>query len=150
MDRPIEEMLGQKALVEDHLGPYVSVMKKAKTPFEIYGAVWGARNRVIADLLPHYPQWMTLFYEEICEDPIDRFHGLFDHLGLSWSQRVKNFINRSTTEERPGLYAIHRVSVKQINKWKGEMTCSEIDQVRSFVDPFNLPFYNLESDWSSI
>lgn len=149
VDRPIKEMLEQTALVKDHLEPYISVMKKAKTPFEIYGAIWGARNRVLADLLPHYPQWKILFYEEICEDPMNCFHELFDHFGLRWSQRVQNFINRSTTEERPGLYAIHRVSLKQINKWKGEMKYSEIDQVRSFVEPFNLPFYNAESDWSS-
>ena len=148
VERPIMEMLRQTDLLEDHLKPYISIMKSAKRPYEIYGAVWGARNRVIANLIPHYPEWKVIFYEDLCKNPLVCFYELFDHFNLNWGSKVKKFINRTTTEEELGTYSVSKVTDKQINKWKKEMSRSEIEQVRSFVEPFNLSFYSLESDWS--
>ena len=148
VERPIKEMLKQNDLVEDHLQPYLSVMEKAKTPFEIYGAIWGARNRVFVDLIQKYPEWKILFYEDLCENPIECFQELFDHFNLTWTGKVQKYINRTTIEKRPGNFSTYRITKDQTNKWKREMTTSEIEQVRTFVEPFNLPFYNKESDWS--
>ena len=148
VERPIKEILKQPNLVEDHLKPYLTVMEKAKTPLEIYGALWGARNRVITDLIPKYPEWKILFYEDLCRNPIKCFRELFDHFNLTWTVKVQKYINQTTTEEKPGTFSTYRVTNNQADKWKREMTPSEIEQVRTFVEPFNLPFYNLESDWS--
>lgn len=147
LERRIEEILNQPALAEDHLLPYIAVLEKARTPFEIYGALWAARNRVIANLIPHYPQWKLLSYEEVSQDPVGSFRGVFGDLNLNWGKKVKNSIIRTTTEERPGNYSINRITIKQVNKWKREMNQSEVEQVRRCVEPFNLPFYNSESDW---
>ena len=147
IESPIMEMIKQAALVDDHLKPYEEVFEKAKTPFEIYGAVWAARNRVIVDLMPHYPEWKILFYEDLCRNPLDCFQELFDRFNLDWSDKVEKFIKQTTTEHEPGTYSISRVSEQQLNKWKSVLTKSEIDQIRSFVEPFNLPFYNQDSDW---
>jgi hypothetical protein len=148
IDRPIKEILRQTDLIEMHLKPYVNVLKKAKTPFEIYGAVWGARNRVIANLIPNYSEWNTIFYEELIRDPIGYFRKIFDNFNLSLTDKVQKYINMSTNEQKPGIYSTFRIAKNQIDKWKREMTPDEIEQVRNFVEPFNLPFYSLESDWS--
>jgi len=148
VERPIKEMLKQPDLVEDHLKSYITVMEKAKTPFEVYGALWGARNRVIMDLVPKYPEWKILFYEDLCENPIQRFQELFDNFNLTWTDKVQKYINRTTTEKKPGTFSTFRVTKNQTDKWKREMTSSEIEQVRTFVEPFNLPYYNQESDWA--
>jgi len=145
--RSIEEIVKQSDLVKCHLRPYLEVMEKAKRPYEIYGAIWGARNRVMADLIPNYPEWKIIFYEDICKNPLSCFRQLFHHFCLDWSGRVEKFIEQTTTKEKPGTYSISRTTGKQINKWKSEMSRFEIEQVRNFVEPFNLPFYNLESDW---
>jgi Sulfotransferase domain len=147
-ERSIKEILKQTDLVKNHLNPYIIIMEKAKKPFEIYGAVWGARNRVIADLITKYPEWKTVFYEDLCNDPVGCFRELFDNFNLTWTSNVQKYINQSTTKEKPGKYSTYRITKNQIGKWKIEMTQDEIDQVRSFVEPFNLPFYNQESDWS--
>ena len=147
-ERPIKEILKQPSLMEDHLNPYLTVLEKAKTPYEIFGALWGARNRVITDLMPKYPEWKIVFYEDLCSDPIKCFRELFDHFNLTWTVKVQKYINRTTIEKKPGKYSTYRVTKNQINKWKRKMTPSEIEQVRTFVEPFNLPFYNTDSDWS--
>lgn len=147
LERPIKEILKQPELMTDHLNPYLTTMEKAKKPFEIYGALWAARNRVIADLIPKYPEWRVVFYEDLCNDPTGHFRGLFDHFNLKWTDKVQKYINQSTTEEKPGKYSTYRITKNQIDKWKREMTRDNIDQVRRFVEPFNLPFYNKESDW---
>ena len=146
--RPIREMLKQQGLVEDHLKPYLTVMEKAKTPFEVYGALWAARNRVITDLIPKYPEWKILFYEDLCDNPMQCFHELFDHFNLTWTDKVQKYINLTTTEKKPGTFSTFRVTKNQTDKWKREMTPNEIEQVRTFVEPFNLPYYNQESDWA--
>ena len=148
IDRPIKEILRQTDLIEMHLKPYVNVMKKAKTPFEIYGAVWGARNRVIANLIPNYSEWNAIFYEELIRDPIGYFRKIFDNFNLSLTDKVQKYINMTTNEQKPGTYSTFRVAENQIDKWKREMTSDEIEQVRAFVEPFELPFYRLDSDWS--
>jgi hypothetical protein len=147
VERPITEILKQTRLIEDHLEPYVAIMKKAKTPYEIYGAVWGARNKVVANLMPHYPEWKILFYENLCENPPDCFRKLFDHFKLPWTNKVQRFITQTTTEEESGTYSIRRVTEKQVDQWKSTMSKYEIEQVRRFVEPFNLPFYNQKTDW---
>ena len=76
-----------------------------------------------------------------------RFRELFGYFNLKWTNKVQKYVNQSTTEEKPGKYSTYRITKNQIGKWKKEMTQDEINQVRSFVEPFNLPFYNQESDW---
>jgi len=147
-EKPIIEILKQSSLMEDHLNPYLTVLEKAKTPYEIFGALWGARNRVITDLMPKYPEWKIVFYEDFTDDPFKCFRELFDHFNLTWTAKVEKYIHQTTTIDKPGLSTTHRVLKDQRNKWKRKMTSSEIEQVRTFVEPFNLPFYNLESDWS--
>ena len=148
IDKPKKEILKQSNLIKDHLSPYVDIIQKAKTPFEIYGVLWGARNRVIADLIQKYPEWKIVFYEDLCNNPVDSFRDLFDHFGLTWTSKVQKYINRTTVEKKPGRFSIYRITKNQANKWKRKMNENEIDQIRSFVEPFNLPFYNLDSDWS--
>ena len=147
-EKPIIEILKQPSLIEDHLNPYLTVLEKAKTPYEIFGALWGARNRVITNLIPKYPEWKIAFYEDFTDDPFKCFHELFDHYNLTWTAKVEKYIHQTTTIDKPGLSTTHRILKDQRNKWKRKMTLSEIEQVRTFVEPFNLPFYNLESDWS--
>ena len=147
VERPMLEIMRQPALLENHLEPYLGVMKKAKRSYEIYGAIWGARNRVLADLIPNYPQWKILFYEDVCKNPLGSFRHLYDHYNLDWSRRVEKFVKRTTVKEKSGTYSISKVSEKQIDKWKHEMTRDEIEQVRKFVEPFNLSIYNSDSDW---
>src|SRR3990172_4864882 len=117
-ERPIKEILKQPSLMEDHLNPYLTVLEKAKTPYEIFGALWGARNRVITDLMPKYPEWKIVFYEDLCSDPIKCFRELFDHFNLTWTVKVQKHINRTTIEKKPGKYSTYRVTKNQINKWK--------------------------------
>jgi hypothetical protein len=148
VENATDEILKKPDLIEDHLKPYINLIEKAKKPFEIYGVLWGVRNRVIADLIPKYPEWRTVYYEDLCIDPSKSFRDLFAHFNLGWTDKVQKYINKSTNKEKPGTFSTYRVTKNQIDKWKKKMTQDEINQVRNFVEPFNLPFYNRESDWS--
>jgi hypothetical protein len=79
---------------------------------------------------------------------VERFGKLFDNFNLKWTAKVQKYISQSTTKEKPGKYSTYRITKNMIGKWKKEMTRDEIEQVRSFVEAFSLPFCNQESDWS--
>jgi len=146
----INELIKQNSLVNDHLAPYLEIMKKAKKPFEIYATIWAARNRVIANLIREYKEWNLVFYEDFCEKPQNRFYKTFEEINLKWTNNVEKYIMKTTRYIKKGTYTTYRVSQDQIHKWKRNMDQSQINQVIEFVEPFNLPFYNDFSEWISI
>ncbi|NEO11841.1 MULTISPECIES: sulfotransferase [Moorena] len=143
-----DTLLHQSSLFQDHLEPYRSVIEAAKTPIEIFSAIWAARHRVVADALSRNPEWLLIFYEELCLDPIGKFKELFEQFELPWNRRVENHVLQSSTNNIPGRYSKVRISNQQINKWKQTMNQSEVEVVRNYVKLSDLPFYQSDQFWS--
>jgi len=144
----MREMLGQPELFEDHLNPYRSMMEKASTPFEILGAMWGARHRVLANNLSRHAEWQVVFYKDLCANPVAEFQRLFRHFGLLWTKAMEQYVIERSTGHTSGLYSVRRNSVQQIDKWKQSMTSADVNAVRHYVEPFDLPFYRSDADWA--
>jgi len=143
----MHEILQQPKLIQNHLEPYLAVFEEAKQPFEMLGTIWGARHRVVADQLAGHPEWVIVTYEALCEQPYQTFARLFHELDLRWTSTVEDFITATTTQHKPGTYSVYRVAREQAYKWRSALSKFEIEQVRRFVEPFQLPFYNQPSDW---
>ena len=147
-ERSMMELLGQSELFEDHLDPYRLTMEKASSPFETLGAIWGARHRVLANNLSRYPGWQIALYEDLCADPVGGFQQLLRHFGFPWTEAMERYVVQRSTGHVPGLYSVRRNSAQQINRWKHEMTLAEVNAVRRYVEPFDLPFYLSDADWT--
>lgn len=143
----VRAILDNEQLVEAHLGDYVELLKSAREPYEIYGAVWGARHRVLYDQYKRNPSWKVASYEQVARDPVKGFKALYAQFDLRWSKRVESFLSQTTTSHVEGLYEIKRYTARTYNRWKEIMEQKEVDQVRAFVQPFGLPIYNKMEDW---
>ena len=146
IDAPIPALLKQPRLMDEHLAPYAAVLERARQPFEVYGAVWGARNRVVANAMSRHPEFIVVDYDEICADPAVRIQQLAQTLGLSWDDVASTFLGETSTRFVAGAREIHRITKDQPGKWKRELTPEQLDQIRRFVEPFELPFYS-SSEW---
>jgi len=117
-----------------------SKVEEATEPFEIYGAIWGLRNRVLLDAQEASPDWIALQYEELAREPLAGFEMLFSELDLTWTDDIRQFVVDTTSTHQDGYYATSRVSASRIGRWKAELTPKQIQQTLSFAVPFAVPF----------
>jgi hypothetical protein len=115
-------------------------LEEATEPFEIYGAVWGLRNRVLLDAQEASEDWVTLHYEELARHPLSGFETLFAQLDVTWTEGIRRFVSETTSTHRDGDYATSRVSASRIGRWKSELTPAQIDQTLTAAAPFGVPF----------
>ena len=102
----------------------------------------------MANVLSRHQEWPVAYYEELCRDPVSRFHELFQQLGLDWMQQTEKYIINSSTRHVPGPFSTVRNSSQQVDNWKHEMTQPEIKSVRCIVEGFDLPYYRANHHWS--
>jgi hypothetical protein len=115
-------------------------IEAASRPFEIYGAIWGLRNRVLLDAQRASDDWQALHYEDLARDPVPGFESLFTQLDIAWTDEIARFVSDTTSTHQDGHYATSRVSWKRIGRWKSELTPEQIEQTLSAAAPFDVPF----------
>lgn len=76
----LDELLGQDALVADHLAPFVGEMRAARTPFEKHVFLWCVENYVPLRQLEQGDAALV-FYEHLCTSPEREVEKLFGFLG---------------------------------------------------------------------
>lgn len=120
--------------------PFRRKLEEATETFEIYGAVWGLRNRVLLDAQEAAGNWVTLHYEELARDPLPGFETLFEQLDVTWTEEIRRFVSDTTSTHQDGYYATSRVSASRVGRWKSELTPEQIDQTLTAAAPFGVPF----------
>jgi hypothetical protein len=115
-------------------------IEAAAAPFEIYGAIWGLRNRVLLDAQRASDDWGALHYEELAREPVSGFESLFTRLGIGWSDEIARFVSDTTSTHQEGHYATSRISSERVGRWKSELTPEQVEQTLSAAAPFEVPF----------
>jgi hypothetical protein len=136
-----ERLLDNPRLVADHLHPFVTLIRSAKSYWERAGALWAATNYVVHRQTQGDRDRIIVAYEWLCADPIARFQALYRRLDLTWSRSAEGFLRQSDREGDDRTYSISRSTGKQIEKWKGRLSSEDVEACRRFVDPFGLPYY---------
>lgn len=143
----LEILLKQEMLVDDHISPYLPIINKANSIFEKMSVIWAIRHRILANFLAEHSDANIIYYEDLCTNPLVRFQTLFNSLSLKWNKNVEQYIVDHTTKHVPGTYTVSRVTAEQPFKWKKHLTGSQVQTVRSFIRPFELPFYAADKYW---
>ncbi len=110
--------------------------------FEMLGEAWGRTNSRVYALFRDHPDWRWVFFEKLTNDPLGEFKQLYESLGLTWDEDIRNEIQQKTTGEDGGFYDIQRDSRKQADKWRAALTEEQIEAIRRGCLRFETNLYD--------
>ncbi len=132
--------LSQRQLVDDHLRPFVDLMRACASPFERQIAAWCVENGVpLAQFQPH--ELCVITYEQLCVDPESALRTVFAHLGKPFDTRVLRGLARpsQTTLSPETLSGDWRAGPKRIiGGWRDRLPAAQIARGREILAAFGL------------
>lgn len=136
-DRDIEPMLSQPKLIEDFLADKMEVIGRARTVEEKHAVVWCIHNLVPFRQFAHN-QLNMIFYENLCLEPEREIPKVFDAIGHDYDDAA--FLSA----KRPSTTAVRTSAIvtgdDRLTRWKSELSPSQIANVLSVVNEFELGY----------
>lgn len=136
-------MLGQPALVEDHLSAYLHVIEAARTPEEIHAVNWCIGNRVA---LRHSDaaNIHVFRYERLVPEPLRGIEELAAAARLSaglssWSSdrpQARAVLSRPSTTTDSARRSMSPMDL--MDRWRHVLSADQIERVLAVVEAFGL------------
>ena len=90
---------------------------------------WVLVNEKALDDISGAENCTTVKYENFCEDPEGSARRIFQFVGLDWHPQVEKFLLESTARDRNAYYSIFKDPIKSANKWRDELSASDISAI---------------------
>ena len=149
----LHDLLAQRDLVEDHLSPYVDIMRRHS---EADGVPAGAVLHAVLNLV----LWKTVqelrlrwcLFESLCRSPINEFEHLFRYFDLPYTEATRQrhqriCLPRSRPVDSYHPHAVERNSQAMADSWKKQLTEGEVEKIRAIWSRFDVPLYRADQDW---
>lgn len=122
---------------------------RALTPAERLAWRWLIYNEKAHDELAANPRATTLYYEELCAQPIATAQRLFAFAELDWHAQVQQFIVDSTSASRSNYYSVFKDPLTSAWHWQRELGAADAERVMSIVarSPVAQPYLE-PRDWN--
>ncbi|HZD23064.1 MAG TPA: sulfotransferase [Acidimicrobiia bacterium] len=150
------DLLCQEQLMEGPLQAFrLEVERAARSNDPIYQAsiLWRVLNATASGYRDRHPEWVMIRHEDLSIDPQRNFSELFARLDLSFGERTRRFIGRTTRKtnptESPGgkLHHLRRNSRDNVNVWRRRLLPEEVRRIRILTADVADRFY-APSTWS--
>lgn len=134
-DRDIEPFLSQPDLVEDHLAPYMEIIKNAKTDEENHAVIWCVSNLVpLRQFQPN--EIRIVYYENLCTQPEIELPAVFASIGQTYRDGKDNAVNRPSQTTRPSSAVVD--GTDKISAWRKKLSHKQIENILRIVKAFGL------------
>ncbi len=140
--RGLHSIFNQPSLMEDHLYPYEHLFYETVDFWQKIAVYWGAVYHVIFQQSKRYPHWKIIRHEDLCHNPTQAFKELFSQLNLCWTHQTDSLLKLSTSQDSHRPYIPFRVSAAEPMKWKKELAPWQIEKIKHFTQPFEIPYYS--------
>jgi hypothetical protein len=108
----------------------------------LYAAVDGYRRR--------HPDWVVVRHEDLSRDPLGGFESLYARVGLAWTRRAREEVERSSSPSNPpearSKHDVRVASAENVGRWRVRLTPPELELVRERTRDVWPLFYSPE-DW---
>lgn len=148
--------LEQGALMSTHLGEYASDLAAdaagEKDIVEHACLVWCVLNSIVARYETAYTNWYVLRYEDLASEPVTRFRGLYDGLGIPWTKEIEDQVREHNASKNRGEVNVgargetRRDSRKAMWTWVDRLSAEEVDRVYARTQGLAQLWYG-EDDW---
>jgi hypothetical protein len=159
------DLLAQRQLCEDYLGPFVAEMKEMlKRPDDMIGntsLLWRMVYHTLAEQKKRMRSIEVVRYEDLALDPVLEYQRLYLKLGLSMDDAARQTIENATSgNSRRQSFAwsvsvtdVSRTSFRPMNSrasvvsWKKSLSEEEVSRIRSLTEDVADVFYS-DQDWA--
>jgi hypothetical protein len=153
-NHPFDHFLKQHLLMRDWLEPFrpeIQHHASAKWSVEDQAILlWRLFHHVILGYRDRRPEWTFLRHEDVSRDPVAVFRRLYRELGLGFGPRAEATIREhsdpANPQEASSPTALKRDSRSNVAMWKGRLSESEIDRIRTQTEQISKEFYG-DEDW---
>jgi hypothetical protein len=148
------DLLDQPMLMRDHLEADRADME-AMPADDIVGQsalLWRMIYRSVHATLSLFPDFKLARHEDLSLDPVAGYKSLYESLGLTFDEKVRDTILNSSSSENPAELSKKKVhSVKldsraNMNNWKKRLTPEEVTRIRKLTEDVSHLFYS-DTDW---
>jgi hypothetical protein len=157
LDWPFDfrSLLDQPMLMRDHLEADRADME-AMPADDIVGQsalLWRTIYRSVHSTLSLFPDFKLVRHEDLSLDPVAGYKSLYESLGLTFDDKVRDTILNSSSSENPTELSKKKVhSVKldsraNMNNWKKRLTPEEITRIRKLTEDVSHLFYS-DEEWN--
>jgi sulfotransferase family protein len=134
-DRDIDPFLSQPQLVEDHLDPYLDLIRSAGNSEEKHAVIWSVSNLVPLKQF-RSDELKVVYYENLCTHPEAELPGIFETIGYEFSSALVDTINQPSQTTKAGSAVV--AGTDKIGSWKQKLSRSQIDNILRIVHGFGL------------
>jgi hypothetical protein len=147
-------LLDQPMLMRDHLESDRADMEAMKAD-DIVGQsalLWRMIYRSVHTTRELFPNFKIVRHEDLSLDPVAGYKSLYESLGLTFDEKVRDTILNSSSSENPAELSKKKVhSVKldsraNMDNWKKRLTSDEIIRVREMTEDVSHLFYS-DEEW---
>lgn len=123
--------------------------KRAANAWERFGYTYGILMKESLDIAREIDGHKILFYEDLANDPVNRFKQIMEFLDFKIPENYDNIIKRYcySKQEIGSAYQIQRMSGEMIDKWRRELSGEEIQWLKEGFLQAGLSYYSHEEDW---
>ncbi|CAG1011975.1 hypothetical protein ANAEL_04311 [Anaerolineales bacterium] len=149
------DLLDQPLLMRDHLETDRADMESMPAD-DIVGQsalLWRMIYRTVHSTLKMFPDFKVVRHEDLSLDPVAGYKSLYESLGLTFDEKVRNTILNSSSSENPTELSKKKVhSVKldsraNMGNWKKRLTPEEITRIRKLTEDVSHLFY-ADEEWN--
>jgi len=148
------DLLNQPLLMRDHLESDRAEMESMPAD-DIVGQsalLWRMIYRSVHTTRELFPHFKIVRHEDLSLDPIAGYKSLYESLGLTFDEKVRDTILNASSSENPTELSKKKVhSVKldsraNMDNWKKRLTLEEIIRIRKLTEDVSHLFY-ADTEW---
>lgn len=145
---PLKRFLQNSELMADHLHPFKDLLTKYcdEDNFESATVLYGCLTTILWNCVQK-GIGKPLFFEELCQNPLDEFSKIFEDLNFPYDETIRSLHqklchgeSRSVEEYHP--HAVARNSLAMAYPWKNKLNKNDIQQILKVWKIFEIPLYD--------
>ena len=142
---------GRQGIVDDLLRAFSPELAErfvprveAMGPMEREAVLWRMDVEMGFRAAEASPRGRVVLYERFCDDPVGESRGMFEHLGLAFTQATLDFLEQGGEGEEGGgtrgeaaideYFSVHRDPAKSKQKWRKRVSAEEERAVMQIVE----------------
>ena len=149
-------LLEQRLLLRDWLGPFESEMRAAQQPsvdlVDRVSLLWDIVYRVVGALEERVPSLHVFRQEDLARSPAQRFQSVYEAVGLEFTEEARAAIIASSSARNPkelDLDTPHSTmlhSAASLENWRHRLTDDELERIRRRTEETAARYYG-DVEW---